>query len=169
MGGARSGGASQAAKGPGAAAKRSKPSTAKANPAGGGKGSAASPVNKVKPVDPQAAAATALAGLKSDLKTYLSDFERYHGARRGMSKSQKSSELEKFSARLDTLLTRASQLDTKDTTLLSEVQCEVGTLEWFSDNPRKARRNWRKALSLNPRNVLASDWLSQTEGAELKE
>ncbi|MGV3724360.1 MAG: hypothetical protein ACO1SX_25980 [Actinomycetota bacterium] len=126
-------------------------------------------MNKVKPVDPQAAVATALAGLKSDLKTYLSDFERYVGARREMSKSRRSSELGKFSARLDTLLTTASRLDAKDTTLLSDVHREVGTLEWFSDNPRKARRNWRKALSLNPGNKLASDWLSQTEGAELKE
>jgi hypothetical protein len=114
-------------------------------------------------------AATLTAALKHRLQSYLDDFERYSRSRTKLSDAERSARLSAFHGQLDALLSEASRLEHKEVGLLSDVQRELGTLEWYQRNPKGARGYWRLALSTNPKNGLASRWLEATEGAVLKE
>jgi hypothetical protein len=146
-----------------------KPATGGSN-RGSGKVSRPSTANSVASAGTQAGAAKAKPGqLKAQLRTYIADFERYHAARLELNEETKAKRLAVFRERLGNLLDEASQTEASDPSLLSDVYRELGTLEWYRARPRKARANWQEALSINPKNELASAWLRETEGAVLKE
>jgi hypothetical protein len=138
-------------------------------PVANGEGSKSGSANIEPPVKPSTPPADPQVALKAELLDYMKAFEQYHAKRRTLAAAKNSQQLKEFKAQLDLMMARAEGIDRIEVGLMSDLHREMGILDWFRSREGAARRNWRKALDLNPKNELAAEWLKGTEGAVLRE
>ncbi|HTE20147.1 MAG TPA: hypothetical protein VK689_17420, partial [Armatimonadota bacterium] len=112
------------------------------------------------------------AKLEQRFHGYLDRFEKYHRERKRFNVDERHRRLAGFKRQLDALMAEyevGAPVGKEHDAFRSEVCRELGTLEWYLADRYSARRQWRRALALDPGNALARAWLRETKGAVLEE